>query len=297
LMQQGGFRTSAVVCNYLLHPELGWDQGFYNYTNLALEAAEVDLSPDAREYMKVTPETRAAFCRHYWVPPEDIYDGGVKEYSLPFTQIAVRLAREQVLNTCDSLFLLVNLMECHVDYNPLGERGLGHDAFYFYEKQPDPEPYVLRYDWCTWNQDRLLRNLLFTLAKDPDALVIVTSDHGEVFGVDGHWEHAIYIGPEVTNVPLVVKPARWCPLYVGEDELVTLADIWWSALTWTDLGAIYLEDGATYSWFDPDRRVRDQWVIDGTWHYPHLDRIGSFPRTDWELVVTPSGHNLRVKEG
>ena len=52
--------------------------------------------------------------------------------------------------------------------------------------------------------DRLLGSLLKLVEKD--ALIIVTSDHGESLWEGGEREHTILLGHSITSVPLIIRP-------------------------------------------------------------------------------------------
>ncbi|MBZ0272932.1 sulfatase [bacterium] len=68
-----------------------------------------------------------------------------------------------------------------------------------------------RYDEEILATDAALRTFFERLAEHRrlgDALIIVTSDHGEEFGEHGMWGHGLTLYAEMLNVPLIVKMPR-----------------------------------------------------------------------------------------
>jgi arylsulfatase len=69
-----------------------------------------------------------------------------------------------------------------------------------------------------------------------EALVIVTSDHGEAFWEHGRWGHMDHLYDEQLRVPLVIKlPAGRGLRGVVRDELASLLDVAPSLCQWLDL--------------------------------------------------------------
>lgn len=92
---------------------------------------------------------------------------------------------------------------------------------------------VRLYDAEVASADRELGRLLEGLKKDglyDDALIIVTSDHGEAFLEHGHWQHSQTLYDELIHVPLVVKfpgehrASRWPKLVSSVDVFITAAE-------------------------------------------------------------------------
>lgn len=54
------------------------------------------------------------------------------------------------------------------------------------------------------NADRGVRALLKRLERDPGALVVLTSDHGESLGDQGYWGHGYRLHPACVDIPLIV---------------------------------------------------------------------------------------------
>ena len=103
----------------------------------------------------------------------------------------------------------------------------------------DIEAAIALYDgnlrWADHNLGEI-RALLEQAGIWEDALVIVTSDHGEAFWEHGRWGHNDHLFDEQLRVPLVVKlPAGRGQRGVVRDDLVSIIDVAPSLLQWLDL--------------------------------------------------------------
>lgn len=280
LFKKAGFKTCGICCNYILSPELGYDQGFDYFRNLAAEASDLDL---IQAEVNVRPEKARKLAAELNIHHEVFtnYRQGVLAYSWPYGKLAVENARQIVQEVEGDLFLFVNLMECHADYNPLGDTSLG--PFHFldlYRGKYRASELITLYNQCTLVQDALIAPLLEELLRR-DAVVLILGDHGEAFDFEGHWEHVIYIGPGVTNVPLVVF---WPEVKYPTHQLLAMEDIYWTFAQWLGF--------PVRSTTLLDTKERCKVIVDGTWHLPHLDRVGPFHRADYEMVVTDQGWRL-----
>lgn len=82
----------------------------------------------------------------------------------------------------------------------------------------------------------LLRAQLEGAGLWDEALVIVTSDHGEAFWQHGRWGHNDHLFDEQLRVPLVIKPPQGRGLRgVVRDDLVSLLDVTPSVCEWLDV--------------------------------------------------------------
>ena len=76
------------------------------------------------------------------------------------------------------------------------------------EKPPDPNlvsSVIDQYDTSIVNVDALIETVLQRLRRNPNTLVILTSDHGEYFGEHALVEHAKDVYEAALHVPLIVK--------------------------------------------------------------------------------------------
>lgn len=125
------------------------------------------------------------------------------------------------INFEENEFFFLNLMEAHAPYNPPSA----------YHTVDDPEFDGVRAT-VSGNSDvdsmrlrqsyedsvRYLSDVygeIFAELRDSFDYVITTSDHGELFGEHGAWNHCYGVFPELTHVPLVVTSDE------DEDEVVT----------------------------------------------------------------------------
>jgi len=107
-------------------------------------------------------------------------------------------------------FMFVHLYDAHAPYAP-------------------PEPFLSQYrdneylGEVAYIDDSLSKALGPILAADPDALVIVTADHGEALGEHGEQTHGLFAYEPTVHVPLVV--ARGGVAHRVESEYVRHVDI------------------------------------------------------------------------
>jgi arylsulfatase A-like enzyme len=185
ILRAEGYRTGAVLANSAyLDPRFGLARGFEHY--------------DARP-------------------------GGFLQGYLPLAQLAgapqraghllyrdARTITDLALDWLDRAdarpsFLAVNYMDAHSPYLPPAPFD---EAFGPRVREPLALDYLDRADqydrsllYLDSELDRLLRRALET-----DAVVVVTSDHGEALGDHGYWMHSWTLYDPVVKVPLYVKP-------------------------------------------------------------------------------------------
>ena len=209
VLQQGGYRTGGFVANSVyLAPSFGFDQGFATYE--ARRAPAAGVVERALEWLDGAP------------PQQPV-------------------------------FLFLNLMDAHRPYNieplppersatlaplPQLDEGSPRDALLdrlcqevLAQGLPASEELAAQvraqYDHGIAHADSAIGALLEglqTRGRFEDAVVIVTSDHGEYFGEHGLVEHSKDIYEEALRVPLVIKRPRQ---ERGEvrSERVSLADV------------------------------------------------------------------------
>ncbi|GAA0297129.1 sulfatase-like hydrolase/transferase [Halarchaeum salinum] len=140
----------------------------------------------------------------------------------------------------DSEFLFMNLMEAHTPYNPPEEYRTvdppGLDGLKASVRSPNATPDQIRQayaDGVRYLSD-MYREIFSELREEFDVVVTV-SDHGEVLGEHGMWEHQCGLYPELTHVPLSI--------YTGEgsgdvvSSSVSLLDVNQTILTLAGLSA------------------------------------------------------------
>ncbi|PCR92737.1 sulfatase-like hydrolase/transferase [Natrinema ejinorense] len=142
---------------------------------------------------------------------------------------ALELVRETTFG--DDEFLFVNLMEAHSPYDPPPEwKTVDVDidglAASLGEPTDDPADLERAYDDCVRYLSDVYERLFAHLRASFD-LVVTVSDHGELLGEHGGWEHLSGLYPELARVPLSVFDAREGAVEdVTYDETpVTLLDV------------------------------------------------------------------------
>ncbi len=177
LLGRSGYRTSGVVSWVYLSQVYGFERGFDSY--------------------RVLDQPRAG----------DIVD-------LAIAELARGRGQPQ--------FLFVHLWDAHWPYLPapadltrMGGRPRDISTLHELIRAGKPaiddeqrEEVVRLYDAEIASADRELGRLvrdMKSLGIWENALVVITSDHGEAFLEHGHWEHSQTLYDELTRVPLVVK--------------------------------------------------------------------------------------------
>ncbi|GIW42385.1 MAG: hypothetical protein KatS3mg076_2962 [Candidatus Binatia bacterium] len=174
-----------------------------------------------------------------------------------------------------------------------------------YTRYPPPvlEHMVLHYDECVRQSDTALGEIFAALRERgiyDDALIVVTSDHGEGFWEHGYLQHGIHLDDVVTRVPLVVKLPGNEFAGTRVSQLVRTVDIMPTVLDalgipapqdldgtsllpavreGRNLGLVaYAESGKGFVGVDPELYVPG---VKGKWRMIRTDR--------WKLVHIPDG--------
>ena len=128
----------------------------------------------------------------------------------------------------DDEFIFLNLMEAHGPYDPPAEyRSVEADvnpvfADKWSNDAPDPDVARRAYEDAVDYLSDIYREIFAELESAYDVVVTV-SDHGELLGEHGHWNHVHGVYPELTHVPLVISgvdvPAE------NTEKVVNLLDV------------------------------------------------------------------------
>lgn len=215
VLAEAGMSTQLITANLQLTRYDGWDRGFSvadGEANLArtradtfdwdahIEATEPGLGRHLRGLLGCLRQGRgtiASLEQGLELVRRPSWDGG--------SRAVRRRLRQDSFD--DDTFLFVNLMETHTPYHPLpGEEDpvvvLVADAFA--GTVPDPERIRAAYARSVAYLADVYRDIYRELASAFD-YVITLSDHGELLGEHGLWNHSIGIYPELVHVPLVVS--------------------------------------------------------------------------------------------
>ncbi|MFD1562998.1 sulfatase-like hydrolase/transferase [Haloarchaeobius amylolyticus] len=123
---------------------------------------------------------------------------------------ALELVRDTAF--ADDEFLFLNLMEAHSPYDPPAEwKRVDVDidglAASLGEPEDDPADLERAYDDCVRYLSHVYEQIFNELCESFD-LIVTVSDHGELLGEYGGWEHLSGIYPELARVPLSIYDAR-----------------------------------------------------------------------------------------
>ncbi len=106
----------------------------------------------------------------------------------------------------------------------------GNHAYLFGRLKIPPEGFELLldlYDGEVLAADRLFGEVFETWAKQrPESIVVVTSDHGELFGEHDLIGHRANVYPELLRVPLVIAAPGRLPIGVRVETPVQLQDVY-----------------------------------------------------------------------
>lgn len=210
-----GYRTRCLTANTQLTQYEGWDRGFDEFVGPA-NLGRVDDSvfdwgghveatePGLDRYLSGLWNCVAGDCNTvrslkfgYDLVRKPKWDGGARN-------VRKRL-RETEFG--DDEFLFVNLMDAHTPYRPPE----GEDdpvtvvvADAFSGGVDDPEHVREAYRASVEYLSEMYRDIYAELESEFD-YVVTLSDHGELLGEHGLWNHSVSLHPELIHVPLVVS--------------------------------------------------------------------------------------------
>jgi arylsulfatase A-like enzyme len=146
----------------------------------------------------------------------------------------------------DDEFLFLNLMEAHGPYKaPKSYRTIELDNNPSFEDTvfggPEEETETIRraYEDCVRYLSDVYEEIFATLSREFD-YVITVSDHGEMFGKAGIWDHNFGIFPELAHVPLTIYDGS--DGIRNEDATVSIKDIYPTVLALAGIGSGDLAD-------------------------------------------------------
>jgi arylsulfatase A-like enzyme len=130
----------------------------------------------------------------------------------------------------DPFFLFVHSYQVHRPYLPPKEhdRFIGAPEWLSVEIQEQHLKQLNAYTGEVLYTDAVVGEFLAELEKigiGDDTIVIITSDHGEAFGVGGHLEHSLFLPESVMHVPLMIRAPEQLPADLRVDSVVSVVDI------------------------------------------------------------------------
>jgi arylsulfatase A-like enzyme len=322
-LRDAGYRTHGLSANSHVVPHFDFDRGFEMFELLGtakmtrhptfpwdehLSEATLPFPASAAtamaELLRSDYDAVLSFKKAYWelwrnhrqVP--DIVETGVKQ--------ARRYVEEA--SSTDQEFLFLNLMEAHSPYRVPRKyqsmryppEALNPDPMAnFTDEQPTIEGAKVAYeDSVRYLSDEYQR--IFE-ALDEFDYVITLSDHGDLFGEDGLWQHTYGVRPELTHVPLVVSgPDRRSSTSTAA---VNLLDVYHTVLDVADVAGA---DGDRSLCGDPDDRdcLTEYHGITHAGRFDRLrenglsaDRIDQFDEPRYGLATTPDYYGHQTIDG
>jgi arylsulfatase A-like enzyme len=133
------------------------------------------------------------------------------------------------LNPDEDDFIFINLTEAHTPYDPpeqFSKENVNFEGLSATLGEPESPPEDIRnaYDGAVQYLSHKYQQLHVDLKKKYD-LVITLSDHGEMLGEHGVWEHLYGIYPELTHIPLTIS-GNEVPDNISQDTAVNLFDVY-----------------------------------------------------------------------
>jgi arylsulfatase A-like enzyme len=224
-LSKAGYTTRAYSCNPYVSSPFRFDRGFDAFEgSWRLNA----FDPDLFDWNGFIDQTRNQGPERYLKAFNRCVTGNCDTIrslryglSLKLRDIGIgggiiddggRSAVQNVRNTSfgDQEFLFINLMEAHAPYAPPKSYGTTESPSYDNTiatiKGTKIDEALVReaYDGAVDYLADIYQELFAELRASFD-IVITVSDHGELFGEYGAWEHVYGVYPELTRVPLVVS--------------------------------------------------------------------------------------------
>jgi len=160
-------------------------------------------------------------------------DAGIVDYAGRPAHEVVAAARRWLGTVLRSeprrpFFLFVNLYDPHFPYDPPSAHARRFLPPGVQLDRQQRAQWPALYDAEIFAMDEQLGILLDYLRESgvwDETLVVVTSDHGELFGEHGEWGHGRFLHQPLLAIPLVVKPARGGGRASRDDERVSLHQV------------------------------------------------------------------------
>jgi arylsulfatase A-like enzyme len=199
VLRGSGFRTAAFVDQPMLSPRHGFQRGFDDW-----------FQPDAKGAI-ARHDAAAGLRRQTWATTAFAFESDTALIEGFEAWLPAHASRGPV-------FAWLHLLTPHRPYTPPASHPVG---------APDPTQSDL-YDAEIRAVDALVGRALAAIATHlgwENALVVLTSDHGEAFGEHGSFEHGNSLHREVLDVPLLLSAPGRLPRGRTIDALVRSIDV------------------------------------------------------------------------
>lgn len=212
---EAGYRTRCWTANPQLHQYDGWERGFEEFVGRANLARTRESLFDWERHIEATEPGLRRYLSAGWRCLVDDCETlaslrqGVEMARTPSWDGGARAIRKRLDATTfgDREFLFLNLMEAHTPYHPPA----GEDrpvnvvvADALADAVEDPARIRAGYRAAVADLATQYRAILGRLHEEFD-YVVTLSDHGELLGEHGLWNHSVGLHPELIRVPLVVS--------------------------------------------------------------------------------------------
>ena len=290
--QDAGYHTRCLSANAQLNQYEGWDRGFDEFVRTPNLGRTDERILDWEGHIRETePGIRRNLTGMLRCLTDDVDTVRSLRYGLdlfrrPRYDGGTKSVRRRIANTefGDDEFLFCNLMEAHTPYRPPPGESEAVSvvvAEALADTVDDPDRIREAYRTSVRYLSREYRKLHAELLESFD-YVVTLSDHGELLGEYGLWNHSIGLHPELVRVPAVVTGADIEPGRVRDP--VSLLDF---HRTIADLAEVPVDSAGRNALDDPEPRdllLESHGLL--PWHSGQFERHG-LPESEFERWRTP----------
>lgn len=223
--QDTGYHTRCLSANAQLNQYEGWDRGFDEFVRTPNLGRTDERILDWEEHIgKTEPGIRRNLSGVVRCLSEDVdtirsLRYGIDLFRTPRYDGGTKAIRRRIANTDfgDDEFLFCNLMEAHTPYHPPPgetEAATVVVAEALADAVDDPDRLREAYRTSVRYLSREYRKLHAELLESFD-YVVTLSDHGELLGEYGLWNHSIGLHPELVRIPAVIAGSDVEPERIG----------------------------------------------------------------------------------
>lgn len=218
MMKSYGYKTMSISNNFMLSRATGFDTGFDAFATLESSPwMQSKLANEARDMGADSLQVAKELIRRNRVL--DLISFGVEyikiQYKIALSGYPLKKGAERINSALDEtsfespFFLFVNYFEAHEPYIGYSDKECQEDLAGVKPMSKRrieymKEQYVREVEYLDGQVGALVA-MLKRKKLYSDALIILTSDHGQAFNEHGFMYHGIYLYDEIVRVPLIVK--------------------------------------------------------------------------------------------